>query len=98
MPVCYQDHCRVPMAVPIVLRGLEGYPHPPACPAHDLMYGPAVRHIEEDEKVDRPIALILAVVALKLARLGQDRLSHLTDELGRAFIEADHWVLRIGRL
>jgi hypothetical protein len=55
-------------------------------------------HIEEDEKVDRPIALILAVVALKLARLGQDRLSHLTDELGRAFIEADHWVLRIGRL
>ena len=48
----------------------------------DLHLAPWSMHIEEDEKVDRPIALILAVVALKLARLGQDRLSHLTDELG----------------
>src|SRR5450830_2157546 len=46
----------------------------------DLHLAQWTMHIEEDEKVDRPIALILAVVALKLARIGQDRRWHLTEE------------------
>jgi len=34
-----------------------------------------------------PLTAIFAVVALKLARLGRDRLAHLADELGRTFVE-----------
>ena len=36
---------------------------------------PGSVHVEEDEQVGGPIALILAVVALKLTRLGRDRLA-----------------------
>jgi hypothetical protein len=43
------------------------------------------------------VALILAIVALNLARLGRDRLADLADELGRALVETDDRVLRIGR-
>src|SRR5437016_10911432 len=55
-------------------------------------------HVEEDEQVGGPIALILAVVALELTRRGRDRLPDLADELGRAFVTANDWALRIGRL
>ena len=42
---------------------------------------------EEDEQIGRSIALILAVVAFELARLGRNWLAHLADEQDRAFIE-----------
>ena len=53
-------------------------------------------HIEEDEQVGRAIALVLAVVALELARLGRDWLANLADQLDRALVEADHRALGIG--
>ena len=59
----------------------------------DLAPGPV--HVEEDEQVGGAIALILAIVTLQLARLGLDRLTNLADELGRAFVETDHWTLGI---
>jgi len=52
--------------------------------------------IDEDEQVGGPIALVLAVVALKLSRRGRDGLSHLANELSGALVEADDWPLRIG--
>jgi hypothetical protein len=54
--------------------------------------------VEEDEQIDGAVAAIFAVVALKLARLGGNGLTHFADELGRAFVEADHGSLGIGRL
>ena len=62
----------------------------------DFDLAPGSMHVEEDEQVGRPIALVLAVVALDLARLGRDRLAHLADELGRALVETDDRTLRIG--
>src|SRR6202049_5216420 len=53
-------------------------------------------HVEEDEQIVRPIALMLAVVALELARRGGDRLADLADELGWALVETDDRALRIG--
>src|SRR5262245_46704634 len=53
-------------------------------------------HVEEDEQVGGAVALILAVVALQLPRLGLDGLANLADELGRAFVETDHRTLPIG--
>ena len=52
--------------------------------------------VEEDEQIGGAIALVLAIVALQLARLGLDRLANLADELGRAFVETDHRALPIG--
>ena len=49
-------------------------------------------------RVRGPVALVFAVVALKLTRLGRDRLAHLADELDRALVEADHRPLWVGRL
>ena len=45
----------------------------------------------------KSVAAILAIVAFELARLGRDGLAHLADELDRAFIEAHHRSLGIGR-
>jgi hypothetical protein len=58
-------------------------------PFSDLHLAPGAVHIEEDEQVRRPVAPILAVVALDLPRLGRDRLAHLADELDGALVEAD---------
>ena len=58
---------------------------------------PGSMRVEEDEQIDRPIAFILAIVALELARLGRDRRPYLADELGRALIETNYRALRIGR-
>ena len=63
----------------------------------DFDLAPGSVHVEEDEQVGRAIALVLAVVAFELARLGRDRLPHLADELGRALVETDDRALRIGR-
>src|SRR6266852_9119844 len=62
----------------------------------DFDFAPGPMRVEEDEQVGRAVALVLAVVALDLPRLGRDRLAHLADELGRALIEADDRALRIG--
>jgi hypothetical protein len=53
--------------------------------------------IEEDEQIGGPVALVLAIVALKLTRPGRHRRPHLADELDRALVEADHWAARIRR-
>ena len=39
----------------------------------DFDLAPGPMHVEENEQVGRPIAFILAVVTLELARLGRDR-------------------------
>src|SRR5260370_19424218 len=62
----------------------------------DFDLAPGPMHIEEDEQIGGAIALILAIVALQLTRIGLDRLADLADELGRAFVETDHRVLRVG--
>src|SRR6266498_3072601 len=62
------------------------------------LIAPGSMHVQEDEQVGGPIALILAVVALELTRRGRDRLPDLADELGRAFVKANDWARRIGRL
>jgi hypothetical protein len=51
--------------------------------------------IEEDEQVGRPVALILTVVTLDLARRRRDRLADLADELGWALVETDDRALRV---
>ena len=51
--------------------------------------------VKEDEQVGGSVALILAVIALELARLGRDRLADLANELDRALVEADHPAFRI---
>src|SRR5262245_478750 len=56
----------------------------------DFDLAPGPMHVEEDEQVGGAVALILAVVALQLPRLGLDGLANLADELGRAFVETDH--------
>jgi len=55
-------------------------------------------HIEEDEQIDHAIATILVIVTFELARPGRNGLTHLTDELHRAFVEAHHWPSGVGRL
>ena len=52
----------------------------------DFDLAPGSVHVEEDEQVGSAIALILAVVAFKLTRLGLYRLAYLADELGRAYM------------
>ena len=53
--------------------------------------------VEEHEQIGGSVALIFAIVALKLAGLGWDRRANLADELDRALVEADHWAFRIER-
>ena len=52
--------------------------------------------VEEDEQVGGSIALILAIVALKLAWCSRDRRADLANELDRALVETDDRVFRIG--
>jgi hypothetical protein len=58
---------------------------------------PGAMDVEAHEQIGGSVALIFAVVALKLARFGRDRASHLADELDRALVEADYWAFRVGR-
>ena len=55
-------------------------------------------HVEENEEIDRAIATILIIVTFEPAGLGRNGLTHLADELHRAFVEAHHWPSGIGRL
>src|SRR5258705_918572 len=48
---------------------------------------PGSMRVEENEQVGRPIAFVLAVVALELARHGRDRLPHPPARMARAFIQ-----------
>ena len=52
----------------------------------DFDLAPRSMHVEEDEQVGGPVALILTVVELELTRLGLDRLACLADQLGRAYM------------
>jgi hypothetical protein len=54
-------------------------------------------HVDADEEIDGAVAAVLAIVTFELTRLGRDGLAHLTDELDRALVEADHRPLGIGR-
>src|ERR1700692_4915520 len=54
-------------------------------------------HVDDDEEIDGAVAAVLVIVAFELARRGRDWLAHLADELDRAFVEADHRSLGIGR-
>src|ERR1700692_4283046 len=58
---------------------------------------PGTMNVEENEEIDRTIATILVIVTFELTRPGRDWLTDLTDELHRAFVEAHHRPLGIGR-
>ena len=51
--------------------------------------------VKEDEEIDGAVAAILVIEALGPSRRGRDRLARFADELGGAFVEADHWPLRV---
>src|SRR5271165_6643077 len=51
--------------------------------------------IDEDEEIDGAVAAILVVEALEPSGCGRDRLARFADELGGAFVEADHGPLRV---
>src|SRR5271166_5794036 len=56
----------------------------------DLDPAPRAMGIEEDEEIDGAVAAILVVEALEPSGCGRDRLARFADELGGAFVEADH--------
>ena len=59
-------------------------------PLPHLHPAPGPVHIEDYEKIGGAVAAILVINALDLPGRGWDRLTHLTDELGRALVEAHH--------
>src|SRR5208337_3956903 len=61
----------------------------------DLDPAPRAMGIEEDEEIDGAVAAILVVEALEPSGCGRDRLARFADELGGAFVEADHRPLRV---
>src|SRR5450432_935681 len=63
----------------------------------DLDLAPGLMGVEEDEQIDRAVAAIFAIVALKLPWFGGDRFAHLADELGWALVKADDRSVGIGR-
>src|SRR5947207_585914 len=63
----------------------------------DFDLAPGAMHVEEHEEIDRAIATILVIVTFEPPRLGRNRLTRLADELHRAFVEAHHRPLGIGR-
>jgi hypothetical protein len=63
----------------------------------DFDLAPGTMDVEEDEEIDRAVATILVIVTFEPARLGRNRLTRLADELHRAFVEAHHRPLGIGR-
>lgn len=67
-------------------------------PLSDFDLAPGTMHVEENEEIDRAIATILVIVTVEPAGLDRDGLTCLADELHRAFVEAHHRPLGIGRL
>ena len=61
----------------------------------DLDPAPRAMGIDEDEEIDGAVAAILVVEALEPSGCGRDRLARFADELGGAFVEADHGPLRV---
>jgi hypothetical protein len=61
----------------------------------DLHPAPRATRIKEDEEIDDAVAAILVVEAFGSSRCGRDRLAGFADELGWAFVEADHWPHRV---
>src|SRR5271166_2125281 len=61
----------------------------------DLDPAPGAMGVKEDEEIDGAVAAILVIEALGPSRCGRDRLARFADELGWAFVEADHWPLRV---
>jgi hypothetical protein len=49
----------------------------------DLHFAPGSMRIEEDEQIGRPLAAVLAIVALRLAPFGWDRLADAADPASR---------------
>ena len=66
-------------------------------PLGDLDLAPGPMHVNADEQIDGAVAAVLAIVTFQLPWFGRDRLAHLTDQLHRALVEADHRPLGIGR-
>src|SRR6202163_595947 len=66
-------------------------------PLGDFDLAPGTMQVEENEEIDRTIATILVIVTFELTRPGRDWLTYLADELHRAFVEAHHRPLGIGR-
>ena len=64
----------------------------------DLDPAPRAMGVKEDEEIDGAVAAILVIETFGPSRRGRDRLARFADELGGAFVEADHWSLRIGLL
>ena len=65
----------------------------------DLDPAPRAMGVDEDEEIDDAVAAILVVEALEPSGCGRDRLARFADELGGAFVEADHrplWVRLLG--
>src|SRR5271157_5325744 len=61
----------------------------------DLDPAPRAMGIEEDEEIDGAVAAIFVVEALEPSGCGRDRPARFADELGGAFVEADHRPLRV---
>jgi len=61
----------------------------------ELHLAPRAVHIKEDEQVRRPVAPVLAVIALDLSGPRRHRLAHLAGELDPALVEADQRPLRV---
>src|SRR5262252_7164128 len=62
--------------------------------------GASLDAVEKDEQVGGTVATVFAIVSLGLSWRRGKRLSHLTDQLRRALVEADHrmfriWLLRV---
>src|SRR5690348_513314 len=66
-------------------------------PRGDFDLAPGTMHVEENEEIDRTVTTILVIVTFEPAGRGRNRLTRLADELHRAFIEAHHRPLGIGR-
>jgi hypothetical protein len=66
-------------------------------PLDDFDLGQGTMNVEENEETARIIATILVIVTFELTRPGVHWLTDLTDELHRAFVEAYHRLLVIGR-
>src|SRR5512135_1191119 len=56
---------------------------------------PTEQRFADHEQVGRPVAGILVVEPLRLARLGRDRLGHLADQLLARLVEADQGALLV---
>src|ERR1700693_2083089 len=62
----------------------------------DFHMAPTLVRVEEYEQIGRAIAPIFAIVPLRLTWRRWDRLAYLANQLGWAFVEANHRMRRVG--